>query len=143
MFDATLTVGLPPILTENYVSRVRVDLEAMTVEAKSIRSTMFDSLKSRWKLRPILPAAQEGLDHNDSASIQSTLKDCPEGGDGAKNSEGVVIDEKQWCDVEFDLEMKVSDPVMIGALDKVLEEVAGRQVTAFEQRCFHIPDTQR
>ena len=137
MFDATLTVGLPPLLTEEYVSRVKLDAEAMTVEARSIKSTTFDSLRSRWKLRPVQPP-REGR-------IHSTANECHTG-DGSAQSNSKEIptvtsdDADEWCDVEFEVEIKVSDPVIVGALDRILEEVAGKQVSAFEQRCLQIPE---
>ena len=137
MFDATLTVGLPPLLTEEYVSRVKIDDEAMTVEARSIRSTTFDSLRSRWKLRPVKPS-QEG-DFRCRVNVTDS-------GDGITNSnrdekaKGTGNGDEEWCDVEFEVEIKVSDPVIVGALDRVLEEVAGKQVSAFEQRCLQIPE---
>ena len=49
---------------------------------------------------------------------------------------GIVKEE--WCDVEFEVEMRVSDPIIVGVLSQVLEEVAGRQVAAFERRCAEV-----
>mmetsp|Transcript_2308 Transcript_2308/g.4773 ORF Transcript_2308/g.4773 Transcript_2308/m.4773 type:complete len:212 (-) Transcript_2308:537-1172(-) len=144
MFDATLTVGLPPLLTEEYVSRVKLDAEAMTVEARSIKSTTFDSLRSRWKLRSVQPPRREGR-------IHSKATDCHKAGDGSggsaqNNSKEIPTnasdDADEWCDVEFEVEIKVSDPVIVGALDRILEEVAGKQVSAFERRCLQIPEHQ-
>ncbi|CAJ1936187.1 unnamed protein product [Cylindrotheca closterium] len=43
------------------------------------------------------------------------------------------------CGVTFQLEMEVSDPVIVAVLDQVLQEVAGRQVEAFEKRCEELP----
>jgi coenzyme Q-binding protein COQ10 len=51
LFDATLTVGMPPMFTENFVSRVTTDPTELVVESKSIQSKMFDQLSSRWKLK--------------------------------------------------------------------------------------------
>lgn len=42
-------------------------------------------------------------------------------------------------DVDFWTEMTVSDPIVVSVLDKVLKEVAGRQVSAFEKRCKVVP----
>ena len=53
---------------------------------------------------------------------------------------------EEYCDVEFEVEIKASNPLIVGTLDKVLEEVAGKQVAAFERRCAQIPpskDTKR
>jgi ribosome-associated toxin RatA of RatAB toxin-antitoxin module len=43
------------------------------------------------------------------------------------------------CKVHFEVEMTVSDPLVVGTLDTVLEQVAGRQVQAFADRCHQIP----
>lgn len=125
-FDAVLEVGIGafvgrgdrggsivggltlPTLSEEYVSRVEVDEDALTVEATSLRGQWIDRLRSRWKLREL----------------------SPPGGNGHKN-EGNA---QPWCDVEFEVEMHVSDPLVIGVLDHVLRDVAERQVTAFEAR---------
>ena len=54
VFDATLTVGMPWNLSsriqEHYTSRVTVCPETMTIQSQSIQSTLFDSLRSTWKL---------------------------------------------------------------------------------------------
>lgn len=137
MFDATLTVGLPPLLSEEYVSRVKVDKEAMTVEARSIRSNLFDSLKSRWKLRPVSAsqARQKELSRGRNALNNVTSSNL---NSDADDSEA----EQEYCDVEFEVEIKASNPLIVGTLDKVLEEVAGKQVAAFERRCAQIPQSK-
>lgn len=101
-FEATLTVGLPPLFTEEYVSRVSVDTERLTVQAKSIESNLFEALDSKWILKEV------------------------------ESSE-------ELCDVHFEVEMSVSNPVIMNALDQVLEQVAGKQVAAFEKRCREVP----
>jgi len=101
-YEAALTVGLPPLFTENYVSRVTTDPEKLIVQAKSIESTLFEALDSKWILRD-------------------------------------VDSDENLCDVHFEVEMRVSNPVIVNALDQVLEQVAGRQVSAFEQRCREVP----
>jgi len=55
---------------------------------------------------------------------------APPGGYGHENE----VNAQPWCDVEFEVEMHVSDPLVIGVLDHVLRDVAERQVTAFEAR---------
>lgn len=50
----------------------------------------------------------------------------------------VDLDEN-LCDVHFEVEMSVSNPVIVSALDQVLREVAGKQVAAFEKRCHEMP----
>ena len=137
MFDATLTVGLPPLLSEEYVSRVKVDKEEMTVEARSIRSSLFDSLKSRWKLRSVSTSQAQKKElsrgRNDLSDI--TLGNLNSDIDGSET-------EPEYCDVEFEVEIKASNPLIVGTLDKVLEEVAGKQVAAFERRCAQIPPSK-
>lgn len=106
-FDATLTVGLPPIFSEKFVSRVHaIDSDDdLIVESKSIQSKLFDSLSSRWSL--------QGHPKGPNMGVETR--------------------------VDFWMEMTVSDPIIVAALDRVLEEVAGRQVAAFEARCKAIP----
>ena len=43
------------------------------------------------------------------------------------------------CHVDFQVTLSVSNPVIVGTLDRVLAEVAGRQVAAFEKRCSIVP----
>ena len=52
-----------------------------------------------------------------------------------------VMEDKEdiHCQVDFEVEMTVSDPVIVAVLDQVLQQVASRQVQAFEQRCHNIP----
>eukprot|EP00545_Synedropsis_sp_CCMP1620_P012465 CAMPEP_0119017216 /NCGR_PEP_ID=MMETSP1176-20130426/15782_1 /TAXON_ID=265551 /ORGANISM="Synedropsis recta cf, Strain CCMP1620" /LENGTH=175 /DNA_ID=CAMNT_0006970871 /DNA_START=50 /DNA_END=577 /DNA_ORIENTATION=- len=102
LFDATLTVGLPPMFTENFVSRVSSDADELVVESTSIQSKMFDNLSSRWKLKA------NKSDPNET-------------------------------EVDFWMEMTVSDPIIVTVLDQALKEVAGRQVAAFAERCKVIP----
>ncbi|CAB9527052.1 Polyketide cyclase / dehydrase and lipid transport [Seminavis robusta] len=111
-FDATLTVGIPwgKALKEQYTSRVTVQPETMTIHSKSIQSTMFDSLKSTWKLK-----------------------------DASENDTTTTINNHRGCHVSFQVEMTVADPMIVGILDRVLEEVAIRQIEAFEKRCHEIP----
>ena len=52
-FEATLTVGLPPLFTETYRSHVTVIPEMLMVETKSLDGKYFDSLRSQWKLTPV------------------------------------------------------------------------------------------
>lgn len=101
-YEAALTVGLPPLFTEKYVSRVNADPDRLIVEAKSIESTLFEALDSRWILN-------------------------------------YVESDENLCNVDFEVEMSVSNPVIVNALDQVLEQVAGKQVAAFEQRCREVP----
>jgi len=124
-FDATLTVGLPPLLSEDYVSRVKVDEDAMTVNAKSIRSQKFDSLRSSWRLRKV-PSGGGGTANGDDDRNSSEA-------DAKSKSPN-----KMWCDVEFEVEMTVSDPIIVATLDKVLQGVAGNQMEAFRRRCAEI-----
>jgi coenzyme Q-binding protein COQ10 len=102
-FDGKLKVGIPPLFVEEYVSRVEVIPERLMIEATSIESKLFDSLKSRWTV----------------GEVELSNEVC--------------------CNVEFEVELTVSDPIIVRALDKVLQTVAGRQVEAFEKRCHQVP----
>lgn len=110
-FEATLTVGLPPLFSETYVSAVTVDLDHLVVETKSIQSQSFDGLSSRWKLLPV--QLQPPLFKHNNHNFQ--------------------------CHVDFQVEMTVSDPIIQSTLDRVLEQIAGKQVEAFAARCREIP----
>ena len=122
MYDAVLCVGLPlgssglgKLIEERYISRVRIipsdggntndHNQPWIVEAKSIQSNLFDSLKSRWRL-----------------SLAETSKSADAS-----------------CSVNFDVEIKVSNPLISFTLDKVLKDVAKKQVDAFEKRCRYVP----
>jgi coenzyme Q-binding protein COQ10 len=43
------------------------------------------------------------------------------------------------CNVDFEVAISASDPLIVATLDQVLQEVAGRQVAAFEARCAALP----
>jgi len=105
-------VGLPPFFEETYVSDVTVIDSELTVETVSIQSKLFDSLKSRWQLSPIITEDSE------------------------------TGDDQQHCNVAFEVELTVSDPLIKNTLDQVLQQVAGRQVEAFATRCRQIPVAQ-
>lgn len=117
-FRATLTVGIPPLLVETYVSHVTVNPQRWTVESKSVESQVLESLRSRWQL------------HDVSRSSSSSLS-AGRGGDEAEPA----------CRVDFWVEMSVRDPVMASALDSLLRQVAHRQVDAFAVRCRSIPES--
>jgi coenzyme Q-binding protein COQ10 len=59
-FQATLTVGLPSLFQETYVSDVLLNPQELMVETKSIQSKLFDSVSSRWKLAEIKDGARKG-----------------------------------------------------------------------------------
>ena len=44
-----------------------------------------------------------------------------------------------WTDVDFTVEMAISDPILKVILDQMLREVALSQVLAFEKRCLETP----
>jgi ribosome-associated toxin RatA of RatAB toxin-antitoxin module len=125
-FDAKLRVGKPPLFSEDYVSRVTVIPERLRIETRSISSSqnMFDSLKSAWQLQRIdgnNDTAKDGaVDQHDDDTLKS-----------ASSQQQLGIS----CHVDFEVEMTVSNPAVIAILDKVLMEVAGRQVEAFDKRC--------
>jgi ribosome-associated toxin RatA of RatAB toxin-antitoxin module len=127
MFDAALVVGIsdiPPLdrLEEEYISRVtqkNAQLEKdghkeWIVEARSIRSELFDSLSSRWRITEYVDT--------------TNMKEGP--ANGRLNI---------FANVEFEVEMSVADPIVIAALDHVLEKVAEQQVVAFERQCEERP----
>ena len=95
------------------------------VEAKSIRSTLFHGLRSKWSLREV-----EDPNMSLTSTGTSTSKDC---------AESSIMAPTPWTKVEFYVEMTVSDPILATALDKVLESVANQQIEAFEKRCFETP----
>lgn len=109
-FEGKLIVGKPPLFSEEYVSRVSVIPEELTIRTRSIESKNFDLLTSRWTLGEV-PAS----------------KDSP------------TTDTTYQCEVDFEVEMTVSDPLIVSVLDQILEQVAGRQVEAFSKRCEEIP----
>lgn len=132
MFDASLVVGIshiPPLnkLEEEYVSRVTqqyveknpIGNKEWLVEARSIRSKLFDSLSSIWK-----------------------MTECPISTNGSERPRGPCDNNyirNISTQVEFQVEMTVSDPIVVAALDQVLTSVAEQQVAAFEHRCKVIP----
>lgn len=137
MYDAVLRVGLPglsslpssTLLEERYVSRVKMIPAAAdgddasgtptwTVEAKSIQSQLFDSLKSRWQLV---------LVENDVCSNNTQ-------GNSSDNDQLGTINNAS-CNVKFEVEIQVSNPLISFTLGKALKNVADKQVEAFERRC--------
>lgn len=151
-FEATLTIGLPPLFTETYTSVVTVDHFNLEVVAKSIDGmTKFGSLCSRWKLRSIIPPVSnttanehDGSNNNKKWRKQNeaitehvfhntTKKSAAAAADCKKPLQGM-----EWSDVDFQVEMTVRDPLIAVTLDRVLKEVAGRQIEAFERRCREV-----
>jgi len=127
--DAVLRVGLPglslsagsnSLLEERYVSRVRMipaseTTSLWTIEAKSIQSNLFDSLKSRWQLSLI----------DDYANVNGQQQQQQQTG--------------PFCNVNFEVEIQLSNPLISFTLDRVLKDVAKAQVEAFEKRCRAVP----
>mmetsp|Transcript_25042 Transcript_25042/g.41079 ORF Transcript_25042/g.41079 Transcript_25042/m.41079 type:complete len:133 (-) Transcript_25042:71-469(-) len=123
------------VVEEKYVSRVKMipppdaaaasdadfyDADAplmWTVEAKSIKSQLFESLKSRWQLTFANTQDEIIFDHEGSVGIKKKLA----------------------CSVNFEVEMEVSNPLISLTLDQVLKDVARKQVEAFEKRCNEVP----
>ena len=68
-FEATLTVGLPPLFTETYRSKVSVIPDLLIVETQSLDGKYFDSLSSRWKLEPRV---------HDGSPLQCSVNFCVE-----------------------------------------------------------------
>jgi ribosome-associated toxin RatA of RatAB toxin-antitoxin module len=119
-FEATLTVGLPPVFTETYVSAVTVNPQTLVVETKSIESRLFDALSSRWKLSHYKTDADED--------------ECFD-----PNNRRIPEQQQYQCHVYFQVEMTVRDPLIQSTLDRVLEQIAGKQVEAFATRCQELP----
>ena len=150
MYDAVLMVGLPSsssllpgsssMLEERYVSRVKMtppstkdsnDMKPIwVVEAKSIQSQLFDSLKSRWQL-------SIADDTNQGSSInQQLLHTNNVNSQGDKNY--LQSRATTSCNVNFEVEIQVSNPLISFTLNQVLKDVAQKQVDAFEKRCNDI-----
>jgi ribosome-associated toxin RatA of RatAB toxin-antitoxin module len=125
-FEATLTVGLPPLLQETYVSAVYTHSQMYTIETSSLNSQKFDSLKSFWQLSNIVDA--------------TSLENCNSNKNLYDTNRQTIQEQQQPCTgVHFTVEMTVSDPIIAATLDQVLEKVAKQQVHAFAQRCQQIP----
>lgn len=54
------------------------------------------------------------------------------------NTDNMNPNTEPKCEVDFKVEMTVSDPIITHVLDQVLHEVAGKQVEAFERRCHQV-----
>jgi len=150
IFDASLCVTMtdtPPFnwIEEEYVSRVRMkgpskintnsnyvtgsqhpdaDGVEWIVEAKSIKSRLFHGLTSRWRLT-------ESALTRKSVSNRTTLQ-------LGDNKMMDSAEDYSHTNVEFEIEMKVQDPIIVTVLDEVLVHVAETQVDAFEKRCIEI-----
>jgi ribosome-associated toxin RatA of RatAB toxin-antitoxin module len=143
MYDAVLRVGLPglsssSLVEERYISRVRMispsvvedtdgNMPLWIVEAKSIQSKLFDSLKSRWQL------ALEDNRYNIHDRGVMNLEDNTMTRHNTATSS---------CNVRFEVEIQVSNPLVSLVLDQVLKDVAKKQVDAFERRGNEIPFRQ-
>lgn len=167
MFDASLKIGIGNSsnnehgnrfgglsypwekVEEEYISRVKMNIiydednrspKLWKVEAKSIKSKLFDGLNSCWTLTESFPPSTFAtLRRKSSHGIQSP----PAGEDTSmiKHSRNfcyemdeMTLSSATWTSVVFDLEIAVSDPIIILALDQLLEAVAEQQVMAFEKR---------
>jgi len=100
---------------DEYTSKVTADATNFTVRTYSSGSKLklFDSLQSYWKLR--------------RSSVDSSNIINSEEGEATTSTE-----------VEFEVKIEVSNPIILGVLDQVLKEVAGKQVEAFERRCREV-----
>jgi len=115
-YHADMAIGLNESMTEKYTSKVCVNYLEKQIDTESVDGSMkyelFDSIRSRWKLRDV----DSKKDYNLASSMA--------------------------VDVEFDVEIVVSNPLVVGVLDRVLEDVSVKQVRAFEARCRVIPMKQ-
>ena len=169
MYDAVLRVGLPglsssssssssdntlfpssSLLEERYVSRVKMipptsngdgksDSDSKqpmwTVEAKSIQSQLFDSLRSRWQLT----YGDDAEYDNGNGNMQTADKNNSQQQQGGIGNDNRLV-EQSSCNVNFEVEIQVSNPIISYTLNKVLKDVAKKQVDAFERRCHDIKD---
>ena len=142
LFFGKLHVGIPPMFGEEYVSRVTVIPETLTINATSVESKLFDSLSSSWTLQQV-PATVYNNNNNDSSNIDSYdmgLSVNDENDSMTPNTtHNINSIDNISCLVDFKVELSVSDPIIIATLDSILEKVASKQVVAFEQRCHDIP----
>ena len=130
---------------EEYVSRVTVIPETLTINATSVESKLFDSLSSSWTLQQV-PATVYNNKNDDSHDISSYDMSLSTNDENDKNAANNIntthnindIDNIS-CLVDFKVELSVSDPIIIATLDQILEKVASKQVVAFEQRCHDMP----
>ena len=120
-FEADLAVGLGPLFQTKYRSQVTVDPQNLIISTVSGRSatktgiggmssgSMFETLKSRWELFPVVEQ---------------------------NNEEDPVL---VGTAVDFSVEMTVSDPMVETVLNNTLRQMAETQVQAFEERCLALP----
>ena len=108
--------AIPPSSDTNDIDKAEGMKPTWVVEAKSIRSSSFDSLKSRW----VLTFAVGG----DELTV---------------NDRRVDIEDDVSCDVNFEVEIRVSNMLVSFVLDGVIGEVARKQVEAFERRAKVVP----
>lgn len=133
-FEARLVVGRPPLFVEEYTSRVKVQPERLQIDAQSTSSKygQFDSLKSTWRLQPVRLWNDDGDDGDDGDGDNTADTMKTDGGDAP-------FLRNVGCHVDLEVEMTVSDPMVVTILDQILMHVAGRQVEAFDRRCGEVP----
>jgi ribosome-associated toxin RatA of RatAB toxin-antitoxin module len=108
VFDATLTVGTPPPLTLRETYVSRVTVRPQTLTIES------KSIQSKLF---------------DSLRSQWILQDV---------SEQHYPHSKVATDVQCQVEITVRDPIMAATLDSFLQQVAKRQIEAFEKRSLQV-----
>ena len=157
MFDASLRIGIGSARSndtlsypwdnaeEEYISRVKMTVDdentnkVWRVEAKSIKSKLFDGLNSSWVLKESLPPSSP---LSTSITTSSHIPDLRFGdelnSESTNSSKDIHASSSIWTNVVFDLEVVVSDPVIVMTLEQLLEKVAKQQVLAFEKRCADI-----
>lgn len=156
MFDASLRVGLIEansnkkcinnswllldypssfLMEEEYISRVKTRVNRnlkgigrtqWMVETKSIDSKFLDKIKSRWTINE-LKTSKRDPPYSEFPDLIIT--------NNQKKSKKM----HSWCKVKFELEMKVSNPIIRSFIDKLVEEVANIHILAFERRCSDVP----
>lgn len=136
-FEATLTVGLPPLLQETYVSDVIVDFQKLTVTATSVQSKLFDSLSSKWQLQYNYTPPLEANNHQ--PQMQEHNDKSYNNNDNVISNDSIGNNVRIRTNVYFEVAITASDPFIIGTLDHILYDVAEQQVSAFNKRCQQIP----
>jgi coenzyme Q-binding protein COQ10 len=123
------------------------------VEAKSIKSSLFHGLNSSWRLTQV---------ENDGGATGTGVVTAPPIKNRSviesNNIHGIEINSEHnynchshshsnsnhsddsiiYTNVEFEVEISVSNPIISAALDASLENVAKQQVLAFEKRCLEL-----
>ncbi len=147
--------GEEKVILENIPSSSSASLE-WVVNARSIKSNLFDGLNSSWRLTEAnvnnMNIGQNQLctkhsnsnnyDDDDDDDDDEIIPNLANEEKISKNNNTETYTRNRMSpmtNVEFEVEISVSDPIISVALEASLEEVAKQQVNAFEKRCFEVP----